>query len=82
MMATRPRVVVLGENTSAPKPTPAAEDRIALDLAKAGRFLRRLAESGYFGKVTFTMQNGRFVDVKTEQTMKMTEIGDDGDDLG
>lgn len=81
MMATRPRVVVMGETTS-PKPTPAAEDRIALDLAKAGRFLRRLAESGYFGKVTFTMQNGRFVDVKTEQTMKMTEIGDDDGDLG
>lgn len=77
MAATKPRVVVMGEG--AVKPTPAAEDRIALDLAKAGRFLRRLAESGYFGKVTFNMQNGRFVEVKTEQTMKMSEIGDDGE---
>lgn len=44
------------------------------DLQRAERFLRGLVEACCFGKVTISMQNGRILEVKVEQTLKIDEI--------
>lgn len=49
-------------------------DPCASDLVRIGRFLRRLMEAGYYGKITFSLQNGKLVECRTEQTMKVDEI--------
>lgn len=67
------KVVVLSRaKPEAPQAVPG--DPCAVDLARAGRFLRRLMEAGYFGKVTFSLQNGKLVECRTEQTMKVDEF--------
>jgi hypothetical protein len=39
-----------------------------------GRFLGRLQDKGYFGKVTISFQNGKLVELRTEQTLKVDEL--------
>jgi hypothetical protein len=49
-------------------------ERHAADLARLGRFLGRLQDSGYFGKVTLSLQNGKLVELKTEQVLKIDDL--------
>lgn len=49
-------------------------ERRAADLARIGRFLSRLQDSGYFGKVTISLQNGKMVELRTEQVLKVDEL--------
>lgn len=42
----------------------------AADLAKIGRFYVNLQKRRFFGKVTFAMQNGKLVEVRTEEVQK------------
>lgn len=67
------KVVVLPRGRQ-PAPPVDPTDACSVDLARAGRFLRRLMEAGYFGKITFSLQNGKLVECRTEQTMKVDEI--------
>lgn len=50
------------------------EERRSADLARVGRFLARLQSSGYFGRVTITLQNGKLVELRTEQTLKVDDL--------
>lgn len=50
------------------------DERRAADLARVGRFLARLQASGYFGKVTVSLQNGKLVELRTEQVLKVEEL--------
>jgi hypothetical protein len=45
------------------------------DVLRIGRFLIRLAELEFYGKLTVSFQNGRIVDLRTEQVMKIDELG-------
>jgi hypothetical protein len=38
------------------------------------RFLGRLCAEEFFGKVVVSFQNGKIVDVRTEQTRKLEEL--------
>lgn len=65
---------------------PAPRDPIVVDLRRpraAGaatsfdrlaRYLERLADERFYGKVTVTFQNGRACDVRVEQTHKLDEL--------
>jgi hypothetical protein len=58
-----------------PAETPEAlAEKRAEDLARVGRFLGRLQDKGYFGKVTISFQNGKLVELRTEQTLKVEEL--------
>lgn len=49
--------------------------RQAEDLARVGNFIAKLQEKGYFGKVTLSFQNGRIIDLRTEQVLKVDDLG-------
>lgn len=38
------------------------------------RYLDRLSDQGFFGKVVVSFQNGQVHDVRIEQTMKLDEL--------
>lgn len=44
------------------------------DVKRLERFIRRLAESKFFGKVTISMQNGRIGQAQVEQMLKIDEM--------
>lgn len=48
--------------------------RHAADLARIGRFLGRLQDSGYFGKVTISLVDGNLVELRTEQVIKVGDL--------
>jgi len=50
------------------------EERRAADLARVGRFIGRLQGSGFFGKITISLQNGKLVELRTEQALKIDEL--------
>jgi hypothetical protein len=59
------------------RPPDTAEElttRRAADLARVGRFLGRLQDEGYFGKVMLSMQNGKLVELRIEQVMKVEDL--------
>jgi hypothetical protein len=77
MQAPRPKVqLVPPRETKPPELDPGddAGDPKMISLARAGRFLRRLVEAEYFGRVTFRVQAGKIVEVQTDQTMKIDEL--------
>lgn len=41
---------------------------------KLTKYLETLSESGFFGKVTVSFQNGKVCDVRIEQTKKLDEL--------
>jgi hypothetical protein len=58
-----------------PEPTQEELDsRRAADLARVGRFIGRLQEQAFFGKVTVSFQNGKLVELRTEQVVKVDEL--------
>jgi hypothetical protein len=66
---------VVSVSRQAPELTGAQlSERHAADLARLGRFLGRLQDSGYFGKVTVVLQNGKLVELRTEQTLKVDDL--------
>ena len=72
-MSASSRVVAVSR--SAPELTSVQlTERHAADLARLGRFLGRLQESGYFGKVTLSLQNGKLVELRTEQVLKIDDL--------
>ena len=54
--------------TDRPKPAHGAVDPRVL------RFLEKLATGNFYGKVVMAFQNGKILDVKTEQTRKLDEL--------
>jgi hypothetical protein len=48
--------------------------RRVADLARIGRYIGRLQDAGYFGKVTLSFQNGRLCELRTEQVMKVDDL--------
>ena len=50
------------------------EVRRAADLARVGRYIGRLQEAGYFGKVTLSFQDGRLHELRTEQVIKVDDL--------
>jgi len=59
-----------GRHNSTSQPT---DPGSALD-ARLVRFLERIAAGGFFGKVVVSFQNGKVIDVRTEQTRKLEEL--------
>lgn len=51
----------------------AAGSRSALD-ARVVRFLERLCATSFFGKVVVSFQNGKVIELRTEQTTKVEEL--------
>lgn len=43
-------------------------------LARVGRLIARLQQAGYYGKVTVSMQNGKVVEVRTEQVLGQNDF--------
>jgi hypothetical protein len=56
----------MAASTSQPR-TPDATERVR-------RFLDRLEQEKFFGKVVLTLQNGKVGDVRIEQTRKINEL--------
>lgn len=50
------------------------DQRRAAELAKIGRFLQRLQDASFFGRVTISFQNGKVTTVGTEQSLKLDEL--------
>jgi hypothetical protein len=44
------------------------------ELARLARYFERLAESGFYGKILVSFQNGKPCDVRIEQTKKLDEL--------
>ncbi len=58
-----------------PEPTQEElETRRAADLARIGRFIGRLQDQAFFGKVTVSFQNGKLTELRTEQVVKVDEL--------
>lgn len=43
-------------------------------LERLHQYLERLGESGFYGKVVVSFQNGKVQDIKVEQTKKLEEL--------
>lgn len=50
------------------------DQRKAQDLARVARFLEKLGRAGFYGKLTIAYQNGKVIDLRTEQTMKLEDL--------
>ncbi len=59
---------------SSPRGTDPNPNQTKSELARLARYLERLADGGFYGKVVVSFQNGRPCDVKIEQTKKMDEL--------
>jgi hypothetical protein len=55
------------------RPKPKHDER-AEELARLGRFVGDLQDKNFFGRMTVSIQNGRILDVRTEQVHKMDEL--------
>jgi hypothetical protein len=47
---------------------------LSAQTRKIARFAERLRESGFYGKVVISYQNGQITDIKTEQTRKLDDL--------
>ena len=59
---------------SAPRGTEPSPKESKSELARLARYFERLAESGFYGKVLVSFQNGKPCDVRIEQTKKLDEL--------
>jgi hypothetical protein len=58
-----------------PESTPEElDERRASGLARVGRLIGRLQASGFFGKITVSLQNGVIVEVRNEQVLKVDDL--------
>jgi hypothetical protein len=53
--------------------TPSEAD-LSAQTRKIARFVERLHQAGFYGKVTLSLQNGHITDVRTEQTRKLDDL--------
>jgi len=61
--------------TRRPEEEPAELDaKRAEGLARVGRLIGRLQASGYYGKVTVSMQNGKVTEVRCEQVLGVNDF--------
>ncbi len=51
--------------------TPLEDDA---SIARIARFVRRLSDAKFFGKLTLSFQNGKITDLRTEQSMKIDDL--------
>ena len=59
----------LPSTTKAPAASPSKDE-----LVRLARYFERLADSGFYGKVVVSFQNGKPLDVRIEQTKKLDEL--------
>jgi len=59
---------------SAPRGTESSPKDARSELLRLARYFERLADSGFYGKVLVSFQNGKPCDVKIEQTKKLDEL--------
>jgi hypothetical protein len=59
---------------SAPRGTEPSPREFRNELQRLARYFERLADSGFYGKVLVSFQNGKPCDVKIEQTKKLDEL--------
>jgi len=68
----------MAASPSAPRgtePSPDSSTRPSKnELARLARYFERLADSGFYGKVLVSFQNGKPCDVRIEQTKKLDEL--------
>lgn len=58
----------------APRDTIPPDTGEPVDIVRVARFLRRLSEAHYFGKVTLSFQSGKITDLRAEQVMKIDDL--------
>lgn len=51
-----------------------AQERRAAQLARIGRFIERMQEARYYGKITVTLTDGDLVEVRAEQVLKINDL--------
>ena len=59
---------------SAPRGTEPSPKESKNELVRLARYFERLAESGFYGKVVVSFQNGKPCDLRIEQTKKLDEL--------
>jgi hypothetical protein len=64
--------------SSIPRPAPADDD----PLARAFSFIRDLASRRYFGQVQLSFQSGTLVNVRTDQSYKLSNLPTGGGPIG
>ena len=57
-------------STSTSPPRPAPDDGLATVLA----FIRKLASERFFGSVHLSLQSGHIVNIRQEQSLKVTDL--------
>jgi hypothetical protein len=68
-------LVSIGEQVRRDMPPVAPEQRTSgPPLARLHRYLERLADSEFYGKVVVSFQHGKVHDIKVEQTKKLEEL--------
>jgi hypothetical protein len=73
-MTTASKLVGVPARRAADPTVEELDERRAADLARVGRFIGRLQASGYFGKITINLQNGKLVELRTEQVLKVDDL--------
>lgn len=53
---------------------PRATDPSPQNLDRLSRYLEKLANAGFFGKVVVSFQHGKVSDVRIEQTKRLEEL--------
>jgi hypothetical protein len=72
MSANAPKLAAARQ--SEPETEEVIDRKRAEGLARVGRLIARLQSSGYYGKVTVSMQNGKVVEVRTEQVLGLADF--------